>query len=203
MRISDWSSDVCSSDLHDTQDHEVAPGGSLAGQVPEVQAVDARQGGRHAEDPGPRGKLPCDIGLSLLFYEVAGLECRPEDVHQADAHRFDTHEVVEHVPEIRLGTLGDTWQIEGSQLVADLGHPGHDMLEMHRLAPELENALDVRMIERVAHQTPFHHHDLIPNALDHREVVVHDQVKEAVDDIVRPFPGMGSDRSEEKPSEIP
>src|SRR3546814_7072563 len=67
------------------------------------------------------------------------------------------------------------------------------MLEMHRLAPELENALDVRMIERVAHQTPFHHQDLIPNALDHREVVVHDQVKDAVDDIVRPFPGMGCD----------
>src|SRR3546814_15502027 len=120
MRISDWSSDVCSSDLHDTQDHEVAPGGSHARQVHEVHAVDARHGGRHAEDPGPRGKLPCDIGLSLLLYEVAGLECRPEDVHQADAHRFDTPEVVEHVPEIRLGTLRPEdrrWRTGGGRTV--------------------------------------------------------------------------------------
>ena len=129
----------------------------------------------------------------MLLYEVAGLECRPNDIHQADAHGFDTHEVVEYIPKIRLGSLGHAWEIDGSQLVADLGHSGHDMLEMHCLAPELEDTLDIRMIKRVAHEPSFHHQDLIRNALDYREVVVHDEVKDAVDDIVRPFPGVGCD----------
>src|SRR5690606_5562219 len=67
------------------------------------------------------------------------------------------------------------------------------MLEMHRLAPELEDALDIRMIERLDHQTSLHGQDLIRDALDYREIVGHDEVEDAVGDILRTFPGMNRD----------
>src|SRR3546814_1311392 len=90
MRISDWSSDVCSSDLpdvepnadrsDDAEDDEISPLRLQFGHILEIHAVDSGNRGRHREDRGPGGKLTRDRTLALLFEQVTRLEHRDQDV---------------------------------------------------------------------------------------------------------------------------
>src|SRR3546814_20298646 len=86
MRISDWSSDVCSSDLdtaHQRERHRVAEAPVEFGHVEEIHAVDAGDRGRDGEDRGPGGELAGDDALALLFEEAVGLEDPRGDVAEA------------------------------------------------------------------------------------------------------------------------
>src|SRR3546814_13637547 len=74
MRISDWSSDVCSSDLRAARDREILPRGA------HHQAGYDRQRHRHAQDDGQPAAF-----LVAQFDDAADLlDVRLDDIH-ADA----------------------------------------------------------------------------------------------------------------------
>src|SRR3546814_11308626 len=72
MRISDWSSDVCSSDL---AHRHIAAGGILDGRIFRVAAGDARAGRGHQlarvrPDPFHPVRPPTPLGFAGLFDEL-------------------------------------------------------------------------------------------------------------------------------------
>src|SRR3546814_15375569 len=97
MRISDWSSDVCSSDLdtaYQRERHRVAEAPVEFGHVEELHAVDAGDRGRDGEDRGPGGELAGDDALALLFEEAVGLDEPRGDVATAQIGRAPCRERV-------------------------------------------------------------------------------------------------------------
>src|SRR5690348_3235577 len=172
---------------HDTQGCEITPAGARFGHVDEVHPVDARYRGGNAENARPCGELPGDGRLPLLLEQAAGFQRRADDIDEPCRHGLDAHEVVQNIPEIRPGRAGNTRYVERRQLVAYLHHPGDGMLEVDRLAPELEDARDLGTAERVAQEPLFDEQDFVGNHLHDREVVVHDEIEHLVHHELRPF----------------
>src|SRR3546814_11161355 len=80
MRISDWSSDVCSSDLHcrvDLEDRPALPRPTIAGERPRPQPDDADRRIRPREPVGgaerqPDPRLGAIIGRGFIFVPGVG-----------------------------------------------------------------------------------------------------------------------------------
>src|SRR3546814_9645080 len=97
MRISDWSSDVCSSDLSRSVDDDLGDvGASESPQDPlgRRQAPDARTRRVHVQDlsTGASGRWPLNGWLALCSYDPAALRLNDRrDVHDRISVRSEEH----------------------------------------------------------------------------------------------------------------
>src|SRR3546814_15913157 len=99
MRISDWSSDVCSSDLHVTVVHTTHPAVTHVGHGEQGTLPLRRDGGRHALTRS-KGGATYAIALQWLRDDAVGLVLhRPHD-HVVGFGNRDTEPVDFHRPHV-------------------------------------------------------------------------------------------------------
>src|SRR3546814_3331690 len=78
MRISDWSSDVCSSDLDRLEGRRAAEHAPALGVEPVMQLVDDRAGPRLADGKALLGRATVDLALDVVEQpdQIGSASCR-------------------------------------------------------------------------------------------------------------------------------